>query len=89
MYEQKEPSPATYFIAHNNNHDLVGRWLRPTGRVPDRELRFGGSAYRCLTTPAVHQVTERPHEAEWSHELIAGAAAYEVCFALACVLDWS
>ena len=24
------------------------------------------------------QVTQRPHEAEWSHELIAGAAAYEV-----------
>ncbi|KAJ3547234.1 hypothetical protein NM688_g5421 [Phlebia brevispora] len=26
---------------------------------------------------AYQQVTERPHEAEWSHELIAGAAAYE------------
>ncbi|PSR71395.1 hypothetical protein PHLCEN_2v12662 [Hermanssonia centrifuga] len=23
------------------------------------------------------QVSERPHEAEWSHELIAGAASYE------------
>ncbi|KAK1243826.1 hypothetical protein MKX08_001964 [Trichoderma sp. CBMAI-0020] len=23
------------------------------------------------------QVTERPHEAKWSHELIGGAAAYE------------
>ncbi|KAL6875482.1 hypothetical protein HDV57DRAFT_519539 [Trichoderma longibrachiatum] len=26
---------------------------------------------------AYQQVTERPHEAEWSHELLGGAAAYE------------
>lgn len=26
---------------------------------------------------AYEQVTERPHEAKWSHELIGGAAAYE------------
>ncbi|QRV92358.1 phosphoglycerate mutase family protein [Ceratobasidium sp. AG-Ba] len=26
---------------------------------------------------AYDQVTNRPHEAEWSHELIAGAASYE------------
>jgi hypothetical protein len=26
---------------------------------------------------AYQQVTERPHEAQWSHELIGGAAAYE------------
>ncbi|KAG8700769.1 hypothetical protein FRC08_004459 [Ceratobasidium sp. 394] len=26
---------------------------------------------------AYDQVTQRPHEAEWSHELIAGAASYE------------
>ncbi|QRV77550.1 phosphoglycerate mutase family protein [Ceratobasidium sp. AG-Ba] len=26
---------------------------------------------------AYEQVTQRPHEAEWSHELIAGAASYE------------
>ncbi|QUC17166.1 uncharacterized protein UV8b_01407 [Ustilaginoidea virens] len=26
---------------------------------------------------AYQQVTERPHEAKWSHELIGGAAAYE------------
>lgn len=26
---------------------------------------------------AYEQVTQRPHEAEWSHELIGGAAAYE------------
>jgi len=26
---------------------------------------------------AYDQVTERPHEASWSHELIAGAASYE------------
>ncbi|QPC70473.1 hypothetical protein HYE68_001225 [Fusarium pseudograminearum] len=26
---------------------------------------------------AYDQVTQRPHEAEWSHELIGGAAAYE------------
>ena len=27
---------------------------------------------------AYSQVKERPHEASWSHELLAGAAAYEV-----------
>ncbi|KAF8713123.1 hypothetical protein RHS03_00963, partial [Rhizoctonia solani] len=26
---------------------------------------------------AYEQVTQRPHEASWSHELIAGAAAFE------------
>ncbi|KDN41766.1 hypothetical protein RSAG8_07297, partial [Rhizoctonia solani AG-8 WAC10335] len=26
---------------------------------------------------AYDQVTQRPHEASWTHELIAGAAAYE------------
>lgn len=26
---------------------------------------------------AYDQVTQRPHEAKWSHELIGGAAAYE------------
>jgi len=26
---------------------------------------------------AYEQVTQRPHEASWSHELIAGAASYE------------
>ena len=26
---------------------------------------------------AYEQVTQRPHEAEWSHELIGGAAAFE------------
>ena len=46
------------------------------------------NSYQTVCTPLstrldasliLYQVTEKPHEAEWSHELIAGAAAYEVC----------
>ncbi|CAE6472500.1 unnamed protein product [Rhizoctonia solani] len=35
---------------------------------------FSGDSFQA---DAYDQVTQRPHEASWSHELIAGAAAFE------------